>query len=175
MKRILIVILIFSIMIINENKEEVIIPNEAIRFRVIASTNSISDQYVKKVVRDDLEKEIVKDLNESNNIDTTRKILSNNVNKYSNIVKESLEKTSTNETYKINYGLNYFPEKKYKGITYPEGNYESLVVTLGKGEGSNWWCVLFPPLCLLEADETEKEEVEYKSFIKEIIDKYIKF
>lgn len=175
MKRILIVVLIFSIMIINKNKEEVIIPDEAIRFRVIASTNSVSDQYVKKVVKDDLEKEISKDLNESKSISTTRQILSNNINKYSGIVEESLKKSNSNDTYKINYGLNYFPEKKYKGLTYPEGNYESLVVTLGKGEGNNWWCVLFPPLCLLEADETEKEEVEYKSFIKEIIDKYIKF
>ena len=54
------------------------------------------------------------------------------------------------------------------------GYYESLVVTLGSGEGKNWWCVLFPPLCFLDAEETrQKEEVEYKFFIKEIIDKYL--
>ena len=48
------------------------------------------------------------------------------------------------------------------------------MVTLGSGEGKNWWCVLFPPLCLLEAEETsQKEEVEYRLFIKEIIDKYL--
>ena len=64
------------------------------------------------------------------------------------------------------------PEKHYKGVTYKEGNYESLVVKLGEGKGENFWCVLFPPLCLLEAEESDKDEVEYKSFIKEIIDKY---
>ena len=71
--------------------------------------------------------------------------------------------------------MNYFPEKVYKGVKYEEGEYESFVVTLGNGMGKNWWCVLFPPLCLLEAEETEETtEVEYKFFISELIDKYLK-
>ena len=69
--------------------------------------------------------------------------------------------------------MNYFPKKVYKGVTYEAGNYESLVITLGDGLGKNWWWVMFPPLCLLEAEETEETtEVEYKFFIKELIDKY---
>ena len=83
-----------------------------------------------------------------------------------------MEKNKTSNKFQVNYGYNYFPEKKYKGITYNEGFYESLVITLGEAEGDNWWCVLFPPLCLMEEDEEKIEEVEYKSFIKEIIDKY---
>ena len=67
---------------------------------------------------------------------------------------------------------NYFPQKEFKGVTYEEGYYESLVVTLGSGSGDNWWCVLFPPLCLLEAEESEKDDVEYQFFVKELIDKY---
>ena len=63
------------------------------------------------------------------------------------------------------------PEKEYKGVKYKEGYYESWVITLGEGEGNNWWCVLFPPLCLVEAEEAD--EVEYKFFIKELIDKYL--
>ena len=58
-------------------------------------------------------------------------------------------------------------------MTYKEGNYESLVITLGEGMGKNWWCVLFPPICLLEAEEDqESSEVEYKFFLQELIDKY---
>ena len=76
------------------------------------------------------------------------------------------------ENYTINYGSNYFPEKEYKGVKYEEGEYESLVVTLGDGAGENFWCVLFPPLCLLEGEENEKDNIEYSSFIKEVIDKY---
>jgi len=61
--------------------------------------------------------------------------------------------------------------KEFNGITYEEGMYESLLVTLGEGKGDNWWCVLFPPLCLLEAEESD--EVEYKFFIQELIEKYL--
>ena len=50
-------------------------------------------------------------------------------------------------------------------------DYESLVITLGEGAGNNFWCVLFPPLCLLDTEE-EPENVEYTSFVKEVIDKY---
>ena len=88
----------------------------------------------------------------------------------------ALEKEMKNDNYdnnvEVNYGMNYFPEKTYKGVKYKEGEYESLVVTLGKGEGNNFWCVLFPPLCLLEAEEDDTNEVEYTSFVKELIDKY---
>ena len=70
------------------------------------------------------------------------------------MTKETLKNLGYDKDYKINYGYNYFPKKKYKSVTYKEGMYESLVITLGTGEGDNWWCVLFPPLCLVEADES---------------------
>ena len=70
----------------------------------------------------------------------------------------------------INYGLNYFPKKEFKGITYDAGYYESVVVTLGEGLGDNWWCVLFPPLCSLEAEESS--DVEYTTMTQEILKKY---
>ena len=73
--------------------------------------------------------------------------------------------------YQIHFGQNYFPEKNFKGVTYEEGYYNSLLVTLGEGKGDNWWCVLFPPMCLMEAEESE--EVEYKFFIQELIEKYL--
>ena len=57
-------------------------------------------------------------------------------------------------------------------MRYPEGNYESLVITLGEGIGENWWCVLFPPLCLLEASEANYDEVTYTTYFQEILDNF---
>ena len=62
-------------------------------------------------------------------------------------------------------GVRYIPEKTYGDITFPAGNYEALNITLGEGSGENWWCVLFPPLCLLDegtesADELSDEASE---------------
>ena len=75
-----------------------------------------------------------------------------------------------NDEYKLIVDDNYFPKKVYKGVEYKEGLYESLVVTLGKGEGNNWWCVLFPPICMIEAEESS--DIEYTTMVKEVINKY---
>ena len=80
---------------------------------------------------------------------------------------KTLKDNNSNETFHINYGKNYFPKKEYDNVIYEEGEYESLVITLGEGIGHNFWCVLFPPLCF---EDTKKQE--YKSFFKEVIDKY---
>ena len=52
--------------------------------------------------------------------------------------------------------------------------YESVVVTLGDGKGDNWWCVMFPPFCLIEAHDNNTTEIEYRWLIKDLINKYFK-
>ena len=167
MKKLMIILLIpllISSMNINNNKDDML------RIRVIANSNSEHDQQVKNEVSNNLKIKLYDLLKDETNIDTARKIINNNIDTLS----EDIEKNLVNEdySYSINYGLNYFPEKEYNGKTYKEGKYESLLVTLGKGEGNNWWCILFPPLCLVEAEESE-EEVEYGFFFKNIIDKFL--
>lgn len=176
MKKLIVVgliIFLFYISMSKVNSKEFKIPDEAIRLRVIASSNSNIDQQVKFKVTDTMENVIYELLKNAKGVEEARKIINDNMNYIDNKVLETLQKEKYPLSYEIKYGLNFFPEKKYKGVTYSEGYYESLVVTLGEGKGNNWWCVLFPPLCLMEAEETEKEEVEYKFFIKELIEKYL--
>lgn len=104
---------------------------------------------------------------QASNIEEARALIQNDMRNINAIVD------NYNVNYKMNYGMNYFPEKEYKGVTYNEGEYESLVITLGNGNGKNWWCVMFPPLCLLEAEENKLEEVEYKSFVKTVLNQYL--
>ena len=149
-----------------------IIPDDAIRIRVIANSNSDYDQKIKLKVKDTLEYDMYNLLKKTTDLDEARKLISNNLDK----VQKNIDKTLHEENYKlpfsVNFGLNYFPKKEFKGITYDEGYYESVVVTLGEGLGDNWWCVLFPPLCMLEAEETNTTDVEYTTLVKTIIDKY---
>ena len=74
----------------------------------------------------------------------------------------------------INLNIKNSTKKEYKEVIYNEGNYESLVITLGNGYGDNWWCVLFPPLCLIDAKEKDLSNVEYKLYINEILNNYHK-
>ena len=172
-KTIFIVILIlFIYYIIGVLSEEVIkIPEEAIRFRVIANSNSKEDQDVKYEVKDEVELYMASVLQNVDNIDESRIIISNNISNINKKISNVFNRGNYTLNYKVNFGLNYFPEKEFKGIKYDAGYYESLVITIGEGKGDNWWCVMFPPLCMLEAEEST--EVEYKSFVKEIIDKYV--
>ena len=173
MKKIITIIVLIILMIVTMSKEEeVIIPKDAIRFRVIANSNELKDQQEKKKIAKTLGNNITKLLKNQNSLQETRTTLKKNINTFTTTIQEEMKNDNYDNNVEVNYGMNYFPEKTYKGVKYKEGEYESLVVTLGKGEGNNFWCVLFPPLCLLEAEEDDTNEVEYTSFVKELIDKY---
>lgn len=152
--------------------EDLKIPEEAIRLRVVANSDTNIDQQVKFKVTESLQDKIYELLKNTNGIEEAREILKDNLALLDNDVKQVLSKEKYPLSYELKYGFNYFPEKKYKGVKYDEGYYESVLVTLGEGNGKNWWCVLFPPLCLMEAEENDMEEVEYKFFIQEWIAKY---
>ena len=168
MKKLFLILLIFITVITGCADDRVVIPKDAIRFRVLANSNSPYDQKLKEQVRDSLQKELYGVLKSSKSLDEARILINDNMNNFKTILDD--ETKDQPYSYTIDYGMHEFPEKTYKGVTYDAGTYESLLVTLGAGEGDNWWCVLFPPLCLIEAEEST--EVEYKFFIKELIEKY---
>lgn len=170
-KLILIILCLIVIICVYKKESEVRIPNSAIRFRVLANSNSKEDQEIKEEVRDNMQRKLYDLLKDTTDISAARNLITNEMVNFESIVDSSLK--NANYSYTIDYGMHDFPEKTYKGVTYEAGSYESLLVTLGEGKGNNWWCVLFPPMCLLEAEEnTNTDEVEYKSYIKELIEKY---
>lgn len=171
MKKIIIILTICTIYLIyNEtNNREIIIPETAIRLRVIPNSNSAIDQNIKNKVKRYLEKNTYNILSEETNIENARKIIKENIPTMKEDIDQIFKENNYKIKYKINYGYNYFPEKEYRGIKYEEGEYESIVISIGKAEGDNWWCVLFPNLCL--ADIENEDDIEYKSWIIETINK----
>ncbi len=167
MKKIIPILFILILVLVGFNeKEHILIPNDAIRFRIIANSNTKEDQNLKKIIKKDVENELFKIIKDVDNIEEARIKINNNLDKIDMIVNKY------NVNYDIKYGNNYFPIKEYKGIKYNAGNYESLVITLGSGKGDNWWCVLFPPLCLLDEKEN-LNNYEYEFYAKELINKFI--
>ena len=160
MKKILIILFIISVIfMLIKNEETVMIPDESIRFRVIANSNDKEDITIKEY----LTKKIIdnnKELFESESINDSRQKINNSIDKLNLLINNTFSELNYNKDYKVNYGINYFPEKKYKGIKYKEGYYESLVVTIGEGKGNNYFCVMYPPLCLI--DESNLDDAEYK-------------
>ena len=166
----IIIVIIFYVVISNVVVANNLIPDDAIRVRVIANSNSDYDQKIKYEVKDIVEDDMYNILNGVDQIDIARDKINNNLDLVKNDIDKYLKKKDYDLGFDINFGYNYFPKKEFKGITYNEGYYESLVVTLGSGNGDNWWCVLFPPLCLIEAEDST--DIEYTSLVKEVVNKY---
>lgn len=151
------IIVLASILLILSLNKEVTKEEEMIRFRIIANSNSEIDQTTKRKIIKSISKTLFEKTPKTK--EEEKNYLLEKLPTFEEKIKE------TTDNYTINYGLNYFPKKEYQGKTYEAGEYESLVITLGEGLGDNFWCILYPPLCVLD------DEVEYKSFIKEALSK----
>ncbi len=162
MKKLITLLAFISFIFLLTSNSSLEIPTESIRFRIIASSNSFKDQQLKQKIKNDLVNNIIPNILTDVSIQESKNLINNSINKIEDILNKY------DISYKINFGQNFFPQKDYKGITYPAGNYESLVITLGEGLGDNWWCVLYPPLCLIE-NNFDSSNIEYRSYIKDII------
>ena len=174
MKKIIILITLISffyIFVSATMAKTIEIPEDAIRIRIVPNSNTEYDQKIKTKVKEKLQIEMYQMLKDNNNSEEAKNIIKQNLDNIDKNIKQTLDHENYYKNYTINFGYNYFPQKEYKGIKYKEGYYESLLITLGEGKGDNWWCILFPPLCLIEAEDTKN--TEYKSFIKEILNKYL--
>ena len=172
MKKIILVLFaILTIFLVYDKvkAEEIIIPNTSIRLRVIPNSNSNYDQAMKQVVKSYLEEDVYDLFKDTNDIKEARDLINNNLDNIEVNIQNIFDKYNYDMRFDVNYGYNYFPEKEFKNVIYKEGYYESIVVSIGEAEGDNWWCVLFPNLCLVE-----ENDVEYTSLVKEIIDKIFK-
>ncbi|MFI3307304.1 MAG: stage II sporulation protein R [Mycoplasmatota bacterium] len=151
------------------SNEDVLIPDDALRLRIVANSNTEYDQDIKEEVKESVESTLYTLLSSSTSLEQSRQIVNNNLSVIEKNITDIFNEYNYDETFSINYGLNYFPQKEYEGVIYDEGNYESLLITLGSGEGDNWWCVLYPPLCMIEQTD---EDVEYKSLVMEILEQF---
>lgn len=164
MKKYLLILVLIIVSLIFYNKEDYKITEDAIRFRVIANSNSEEDIIMKEKVVSSLSKILFK---EGTKEEVNNNII-NNLCSIENNISKIFETNNYDKSYNIAYGLNEFPEKEYNGIKYASGYYDSLVVEIGEAKGDNYWCFLYPSLCMIDYNEDEK--IIYKSKIMEIID-----
>ncbi|AYA78177.1 stage II sporulation protein R [Bacillus sp. Y1] len=150
--------------------EAIVIPNEAIRLRILANSDLEVDQELKREVRDEVNAAITEWVAELTSVEAARDLIQSRLPEIKAIAEEVLEKNGSNQSVKTDFGKVEFPTKLYGEFLYPAGEYEAVLITLGAGEGANWWCVLFPPLCFLDFSNSvavkegvdEQEEKEAK-------------
>ncbi|MGL4819826.1 MAG: stage II sporulation protein R [Bacilli bacterium] len=170
-------------------QQSIVIPKDAIRLRILANSNDPYDQAVKYRVRDEVKGMIdtwVKDLT---SFDAAKQTIAAREAQLRQAVERVLKKANYKGGYTLALKKAQFPMKMYGQFLYEAGEYDALVITLGQGDGANWWCVLFPPLCFADfASGTVTEEVkaapiegeeepkiEARSWFAEVFDAIVSF
>ncbi|CAM4473958.1 stage II sporulation protein R [Paenibacillus endophyticus] len=131
------------------------IPQEAIRLRILANSDRPADQLVKRLVRDEIVKAMSSWATGPQTIEEARQSIMDHMPEIERITATVLQSRGFGYGASAELGIVPFPTKMYGNEVYPAGDYEALRITLGEGGGQNWWCVLFPPLCFIDAASGE--------------------
>ncbi|MDP4159592.1 MAG: stage II sporulation protein R [Bacillota bacterium] len=137
-------------------------PEQLIRFHVLANSDSDQDQALKRAVRDAILKEVSPKLAVSKSLNESRQILKKVCPEMEDIAHKVIKAWGKDYLVHTEYGHFSFPTKSYGTLVLPAGNYEAVRVVIGEGQGSNWWCVLFPPLCFIDIEHSTAVQVDGK-------------
>lgn len=141
------------------------ISKEIIRFHVIADNDSTKAQEVKLKIRDEILKNIQPKLEGITDISKARIVMKNELKNIEEISKQVMEAEGVSYPVKAVLEKREFPIKIYGDLAFPSGEYEALDVKIGNAAGKNWWCVMFPSLCVVDGTyqvvpEDKKEELK---------------
>lgn len=134
--------------------------DSVIRLHVLANSDEAEDQALKLAVRDAVLDTTCELLKDTKTRDEAEKLLAENLDLIRAAAEETVRKSGSNDAVAVSLGEEDYPTREYENLAFPAGEYLSLRVMIGEAAGKNWWCVLFPPLCLSAATtKAEAEEV----------------
>jgi stage II sporulation protein R len=123
---------------------------EVIRLHVIANSDSPEDQALKAKVRDQILAHFAEAFSQVRTIKESRALIKNHLKDIEKVAAAEIARNHYNYSVEATLGSFHFPTRLYGNKVYPAGEYEALRVSIGKAEGANWWCVMFPPLCFVD-------------------------
>lgn len=127
------------------------ISSSLVRLHVIAASDETAEQELKLRVRDNVLEYLTPVLDKAESPEEAQRIINGELTS----IKAAAEACAGGRSVSVTLGQEYYPTREYKGFTLPAGQYQSLRVILGEGKGHNWWCVVFPPLCVSAAEQNK--------------------
>ena len=150
------------------------IADSVFRLHVIANSNSDEDQNLKYIVRDKVIEYMSSISQNASSKEEVIKIAKANLDKIQAIASQTIRDNGYTYSVNVEVGNFSFPSKRYGDITLPPGYYDALRIKIGKAEGQNWWCVMFPPLCFVDVTSgvvpDESKEIMKENLSKEEFD-----
>lgn len=141
--------------------------SSVLRLHVIANSDSVEDQNLKYIVRDN----VLAYMNElCSNVSTKEEaisIVSSHLEDFKQVAQDTITSNGLDDTVSVELGNFDFPTKTYGDISLPSGFYDALRIKIGVASGQNWWCVMFPPLCFVDVSsgivpDSSKEQMKSK-------------
>ena len=139
--------------------------NNIFRLHIIANSDSDYDQNIKILVRDSIIEYMNKNTSSFNNLKDCINYFNNNMKDINHIVEKVLTDNNCDITFSCCISKEFFPTKKYDNYSFPTGIYNCLKIKLGNSTGQNWWCVLYPNLCIPNTNSKKQEDIKLKNCI----------
>ena len=139
------------------NASEAALAGQVLRLHVVANSDSEADQARKLLVRDAVLARASRLLDGAGDRQNAEAALAPHLDELAQAGADALARTGNHDPVSVALADQWFPTKEYDGFSLPAGRYRALRVTIGAGEGRNWWCVVFPPLCLASVAEESVE------------------
>jgi len=136
------------------------IPQESIRLRIIANSDSAQDQWLKREVRDALIAQMNGWTEQIRTYEEAQQFIPVHLPELQEIVDKTIRDRGFSYHAEVDFGEVPFPTKMYGNYVYPAGDYQALRVRIGEAQGQNWWCVLFPPLCFIDMTHADAAAAE---------------
>lgn len=144
-------ILTWNIFLNLETKSTVsVLSHSAIRFHILANSDSVSDQALKMRVKESVVNYIYEKTGDFKTVDEAKNFILNNDKTIKSMVTKAIADNGYDYTVSSTFGFSDFPVKTYGDVIFPKGTYTSYTIKIGNGKGHNWWCVLYPPLCFVD-------------------------
>ena len=131
------------------------IAENVIRFHVLAHSDDYIDQALKDFVTSEILAEFEDTLLIGNDLNQTRDRLIANLSLIEDFAQQKVSQAGFTQSVSANMGSVFFPTRRYGEMVFPPGEYETVQIIIGDGLGSNWWCLMFPPLCFVDFSVTE--------------------
>ncbi len=166
-KVIVIVVVALLLMIVCSNSNQT--NGDFLRIHIRADSNDSDAQQVKYQVKNAVVDYLAPYLCEATTKQKAMQIVSNQLRNIEKVCNQVLAQKGFDYQAKAKLCQENFPDRKYDGITLPQGVYDALIVELGSGKGDNWWCVVYPPLCFVGGENNGTNTITFKSKLWEII------
>ena len=167
---ILFLFLCIGVFIINSNSNA---PEyDYLRIHIRANSNDEVDQIVKYIIKDEVVDYVTPHLVGCDSKEKSVRAINGLLPNIEGVCDGVLSANGFSYTAKAQVRVEKFPTRTYDNVTLQAGNYHALIIELGSGEGDNWWCIVYPPLCFVNKSGASAQNIQYQSYLMDVVKKY---